>query len=191
MNEKSEKDRVAADAIDFIPALRAYAWTLTRKRQDVDDLVQETLTKAIANHHRFQAGTNLRAWLMTIMRNTFYNQIAKTNRERPGGADCVSGMVWVHGTQEWGVRGTEMMTAIMALPAHYREALILVVMLGESYDTAAEICGVKIGTIKSRINRARAMVIEQLGETDDTTAKAEPKAPGQRLAATGGKRDGA
>lgn len=160
----TEEGQVADDVIDLIPALRAYAWTLTRKHQDVDDLVQETLTKALANIGRFQPGTNLRAWLMTIMRNTFYNQIVKTNRERPGGEDCVSSSVWVPSTQEWCLRGNEMLAAIAALPAHYREALILVTMLGESYDTAAEICGVKMGTIKSRINRARALVMEQLGE---------------------------
>ena len=151
------------DIIGYIPALRAYAWSLTRSHQDVDDLVQETLTKAIANIGRFQPGSNLRAWLMTIMRNTFYNQVVKTSRERTGGADCASVAPWVHATQAWTLRGNEMMSAIMNLPDHYRETLILVVMLGESYETAADICGVATGTIKSRVNRARALVLEQVG----------------------------
>ena len=154
------------DVVTFIPALRAYAWTLTRSHQDVDDLVQETLMKAIANIHRFERGTNLRAWLMTIMRNSFFNNIAKRKREQTGVADCISGHAWAHGTQEWSMRGGEVKRAILGLPSHYRETLILVVMLGESYETAAQICGVKMGTIKSRVNRARALIMEALGESD-------------------------
>ncbi|HBS98417.1 sigma-70 family RNA polymerase sigma factor [Salipiger marinus] len=164
MSTQTDQTLFSEDVISYIPALRAYAWTLTRRHQDVDDLVQETLTKAIANVHRFRPGTNLRAWLMTIMRNTFYNEIVKTKRERPGGEDCVSGTASVPSTQEWALRGSELMSAISRLPGHYRETLILVVMLGESYETAADICGVAIGTIKSRVNRARVMVIEELGE---------------------------
>ncbi|NDW32754.1 sigma-70 family RNA polymerase sigma factor [Salipiger sp. PrR007] len=166
MPEVADKIQNEINVVQYIPALRAYAWTLTRAQQDVDDLVQETLMKAIANIERFQAGTNLRAWLMTIMRNSFYNNVAKRSRERMGGQDCASSMAWVNGTQEWSVRGGEIARAIRRLPAHYRETLILVVMLGESYETTAAICGVKMGTIKSRVNRARAMVLEELGEKD-------------------------
>ncbi|AJE49069.1 sigma-70 family RNA polymerase sigma factor [Celeribacter indicus] len=164
----TERDPASEGVLDYIPALRAYAWSLTRRHQEVDDLVQETLMKAIANIDRFQMGTNLRAWLMTIMRNTFYNQIAKRKRETFGEKDCASGMAWVPGTQEWTLHGTEIMGAVERLPPHYRETLILVVMLGESYETTAEICGVATGTIKSRVNRARAMVLEQLGEVEMT-----------------------
>ncbi len=163
----AESGNSSNDVIRFIPALRAYAWSLTRRQQDVDDLVQETLTKAIANIDRFQRGTNLRAWLMTIMRNSFYNDVTKRKREQTGGADCVSARAWVAGTQEWTIRGSEIMRAVSALPAHYRQTLILVVMLGESYETTADICGIAIGTVKSRVNRARAMVLEQLGEDSD------------------------
>lgn len=158
-NEHSE------DVISYIPALRAYAWVLTRQQQDVDDLVQETLTKAIASAHQFQRGTNLRAWLMTIMRNTFYNEIVKRSRERTGSKDCISGMASTPSNQEWVVRGSETKNAIMKLPTHYRDALILVIMMGESYEDTARICGVTIGTIKSRIHRARARVVQTLGET--------------------------
>jgi RNA polymerase sigma factor (sigma-70 family) len=159
-----EKKLVSAEILDLIPALRAYAWSLTRSQQDVDDLVQETLTKAIANVHRFEPGTNLRAWLVTIMRNSFYKEILKRNRERTGGADCVSGSVVAPATQEWSLRGSEALKAIEALPVHYREALVLVVMLGEPYETAARICDVTLGTVKSRVNRARSLVVRQLGE---------------------------
>lgn len=164
MLKDAEQGSVSLDVIGHIPALRAYAWTLTRRQQEIDDLVQETLTKAIANAHRFRPGTNLRAWLMTIMRNTFFNQVAKYSKERTGAADCVSGTAVTPGTQEWNVRGAELIEAIMALPRHYREMLILVVVMGESYKSAAEICGVTIGTVKSRVNRARNLVLDRLGE---------------------------
>ena len=165
---QAEKDETLDDIISVIPALRAYAWSLTRKQQEVDDLVQETLTKAIANVDRFTRGTNVRAWLMTIMRNTFYNEIVKRNRERPGGKDCVSDIPVSAGSQEWSYYGNEIMKVVRHLPACYRETLILVVMLGESYETTAQICGVEIGTVKSRVSRARRMILEELGEEEFT-----------------------
>lgn len=152
------------DVTTYIPALRAFAWTLCRRHDDVDDLVQETLAKAIANAHRYTEGTNLRAWLFTIMRNTFYNSIQQAGRVRLGAQDCASLQASVPATQEWSVRGGEVWRAIGRLPPHYREMLILVVMLGESYENAAQICGVAIGTVKSRVNRARQMVQQDLGE---------------------------
>lgn len=162
MYQHDDKAGFDQDVVALIPALRGYAWVLTKRQEDVDDLVQDTLVKAIANVDRFQMGTNLRAWLMTIMRNTFFNRIQRSARERTGAGDCVSHSLSVPPTQEWALRGKETIAAIMALPTHYREVLILVVMLGESYETAAEICGIAIGTVKSRVARARAMVIRQL-----------------------------
>lgn len=149
------------DVLDYVPSLRAYALSLTRNKADADDLVQETLTKAIAKFHLFRSGTNLRAWLMTIMRNTFFTQIKKLNREPTGAADCVSSTLTVPATQEWALRGKELQQAVMDLPVHYRETLFLVVMLGHSYEDAAEICGVAVGTIKSRVNRARVILQKQ------------------------------
>lgn len=162
MQQRASESAFCEDVVALIPALRGYAWVLTKRQEDVDDLVQDTLVKAIANVERFQMGTNLRAWLMTIMRNTFFNRIQRAARERTGATDCVSNALSVPPTQEWALRGKETIAAIMALPTHYREVLILVVMLGESYETAAEICGIAIGTVKSRVARARAMVIRRL-----------------------------
>ena len=153
------------DIVAFIPALRAFGWSLCRREQEVDDLVQETLVKGIANFDHYSPGTNLRAWLFTIMRNTWYTNAHKTARERPGAADCVSGSPSVAGTQLWSVRGNELWDAIGRLPPHYREVLILVVMLGESYEDAVRILGFPMGTVKSRVNRARKMVMDELGET--------------------------
>jgi len=151
-----------SDIVDLIPALRSYAWALTRRYEDVDDLVQDTLLKAIDKIDSFQAGTNLRAWLMTIMRNTFFNNIAKSKRLSTGKEDCISTTLSTPATQDWFVRGGELMQAVRCLPRNYREMLIVVVMLGESYQAAADLFGVRIGTVKSRVNRAREMVIADL-----------------------------
>ncbi|WP_375176041.1 sigma-70 family RNA polymerase sigma factor [Pseudooceanicola sp.] len=152
------------DIIEHIPTLRGFAWALTRRHEDVDDLVQETLTKAIAKSHLYRRGTNLRAWLVTIMRNTFYNDVAKRSRERTGQVDCVSSRPSTKPTQEWSLRGKEMQRVIAEMPAHYREILIFVVMLGGTYEDATEVFGIAMGTVKSRVARARAIVLEELGE---------------------------
>jgi RNA polymerase sigma-70 factor (ECF subfamily) len=146
------------DVVTYIPALQAYAMSLTRNKTNAEDLVQDTLTKAIAKFHQFQTGTNLRAWLMTIMRNTYFTQIRKAGREPTGPTDCVSTTLSAPATQEWSLRGREMQRAVLDLPVHYRETLILVVMLGHSYEATADICGVAVGTVKSRVNRAREML---------------------------------
>ena len=150
--------------LEWLPALRAFARSLTRNIDEADDLVQDTLVKAIRYRDKFRKGTNLRAWLFTIMRNTFYNTRARAARERTGDSDCVSGEVTVSPTQEWSLRGQEVMAAVNRLPIHYREIFILVIMLGESYESSAEICQIAVGTVKSRVSRARAMVIEDLGD---------------------------
>lgn len=152
------------ETVEWIPALRAFARSLARNPEEADDLVQETLLKAIRHRDKFRKGTNLRAWLFTILRNSFYNGRVKSSRERPGDEGCVSSKPWTAPTQEWTIRGNEVIAAVERLPIHYREMFILVVMLGESYESSAEICQVAMGTVKSRVNRARAMIVEDLGD---------------------------
>lgn len=152
------------DVLLHIPALRLFARSLTGRYGDADDLVQDTLLRAIASAARYTPGTNMRAWLFTIMRNHFYNQRVKLARERPGLADCVSGQPTTPDEQYWHVRGREIEAALMSLPRIYREAVMLVMVTGESYQSAADILEVDIGTIKSRINRGRRMLQEALGE---------------------------
>ncbi len=159
------QDRTEETAIvDLIPALRAFARTFCRDASDADDLVQETLTKGIANLDKFEPGTKMKSWLFTIMRNTFYTRIKVYSREAPGLADCASGRPVQEATQEWTMRGHEVHAAINRLPPHHREVLVLIGVLGVSYDEAAEICQCAIGTVKSRLNRARASLLEDLGE---------------------------
>lgn len=157
---------VTDEVVDQIPALRAFARSLTRDATEADDLVQDTLVKALSNVDKYTPGTRLRAWLFTIMRNTFYNKVKVAARERPGAADCASVGIPVAATQDWSVRGRELMEVVARLPSHYREMLILVVMLGESYETSAQICNCAVGTVKSRVNRARQMVMAELGDRE-------------------------
>jgi RNA polymerase sigma-70 factor (ECF subfamily) len=157
--------RTEQDIVDLIPTLRAFARSLTRNEIDADDLVQETLLKALSNLDKFERGTMLRAWLFTIMRNAFYTTARKAGRSELGEGDCASHMAVSQPSQEWALRGGEVLAAIGKLPRHFRETLVLVSMLGESYETAATVFGCSIGTVKSRIHRARHLVSEMLGET--------------------------
>ena len=155
--------------VDLIPALRAFARTFCRDPSDADDLVQETLTKGIANLDKFEPGTRMKSWLFTIMRNTFYTRIKVATREAPGLMDCASGRPIQEATQEWTVRGHEVHAAINRLQPHHREVLVLIGVLGVSYEEAADICCCAIGTVKSRLNRARTSLLEDLGEHSSET----------------------
>ena len=173
--EKGEPQRMGTtsdELVEMIPALRVYARNLMRGGDEVDDLIQETLMKALANVSKFQPDTNLRAWLFTIMRNSFLTRATKRSREPVGTSDCVSGQLVSLPKHDVSMAVNRVMIAIEQLPLQYREALVLVFLMGESYQDVAEICGCAIGTVKSRINRARHMVIEDLGATrlDDLIA---------------------
>ena len=158
-----ERPCVSTDEIlDQTPALRAYATSLARRKPDVDDLFQETMLKALSKRGQFQPGTNLRAWMFTIMRNTFRTSAMKAGRERTGDADCVAGGVTTPATQHWSLLGRETLQAIHALPPHYRKVLVLVIVMGESYEDSARICNCKVGTVKSRVARGREMVIDRI-----------------------------
>jgi RNA polymerase sigma factor (sigma-70 family) len=163
-----ERDQEPA-IVDLIPALRAFARTFCRDPSDADDLVQETLTKGIANIDKFEAGTRMKSWLFTIMRNTFLTAMKSYSREAPGLLDCASGRPTTEATQEWSVRGKEVHAAINRLPESHREILVLVGVLGMNYDEAAAICGCAVGTVKSRLHRARLKVLADLGEPSSET----------------------
>ena len=171
-----------ATIVDLIPALRAFARTFCRDPSEADDLVQETLTKGIANIDKFEPGTRLKSWLFTIMRNTFYTAVKTQNREAPGLLDCASGRPTSEATQEWSIRGKEVQAAINRLPACHREVLVVVGVLGMSYEEAAEICGCAVGTVKSRLNRARLSVLRDLGEpSSETLVESATKLRSSRL----------
>ncbi|MWD28288.1 sigma-70 family RNA polymerase sigma factor [Aquicoccus sp. SCR17] len=162
MPDPEQRAAVSRQVIHEIPALRSFGRSLTRNATDAEDLVQETLAKAIEKSHLFRLGTNLRAWLFTIMRNTHVSDRVKRQRETPGGADCVSSSPVCEPTQEWALRGRELVEAVRALPPQYREMLVLVVVRGESYEDSARMCHCAVGTVKSRVARARSMVMARL-----------------------------
>ena len=152
------------DVVELVPALRAFAWSLSHNSADADDLVQETLIKAWANREKFEPGTNLRAWLFTILRNTYYTALAKKRREVADEDGKHAAALSSAPTQDWSVAMHALQAALQRLPAEHREALVLVGAAGLTYEEAAEICGCALGTIKSRVNRARAKLLKLLDE---------------------------
>lgn len=162
---KPQDGSASGKVVEMIPFLRIYARNLTRGGTEADDLVQETLVKAIANIDRFQPGTNLRAWLFTIMRNSFLTGVMKRSREPVGNQDCVSAQVISFPVHDSHMACNRVMQAIRRLPAQYKEALVLVFLVGESYQDVARICDCAIGTVKSRISRGRQMLMDDLKVT--------------------------
>ena len=137
--------------------------------QLADDLVQDTLLKAWGNSEKFEPGTSLRAWLFTILRNTYYSLYRKRGREVQDSEGTYAERLATHGNQESHLDLADFRKALAKLPEEQREVLIMVGATGLSYEETAEICGVAIGTIKSRVNRARTKLAELLsiGGVDD------------------------
>ena len=154
--------------VALIPALRAFAWSLSHNASDADDLVQDTLIKAWTNRDKFEPGTNLRAWLFTILRNTYYTAAVRRRREVRDETGKYAATLSSAPTQDWSLAMRALQTALAQLPDEHREALILVGAAGLTYEEAAEVCGCALGTIKSRVNRARARLL-RIMEADDAT----------------------
>jgi RNA polymerase sigma-70 factor, ECF subfamily len=145
-----------------VPSLRAFAMSLCGNVDRADDLVQETLLRAIANIDSFEPGTNMSAWLFTILRNLFRSEYRKRRREVEDGGGRYADTLRSHPEQPGRVEFEELRAALAKLPPDQREAVILVGASGFSYEEAAAICDCAIGTIKSRVNRARTRLAEQL-----------------------------
>jgi RNA polymerase sigma-70 factor (ECF subfamily) len=154
------------EVVALIPALRAFAWSLSHNGSDADDLVQDTLIKAWTNRDKFEPGTNLRAWMFTILRNTYYTHVLRRRREVRDEQGEYAGQLRTPATQDWSVAMRTLQLALQRLPPEHREALILVGAAGLSYEEAAEICGCALGTIKSRVNRARARLLKIMDAED-------------------------
>jgi len=145
-----------------VPSLRAFAMSLCGNVDRADDLVQETLLRAIANINSFEPGTNMSAWLFTILRNLFRSEYRKRRREVEDAEARYADSLKSHPEQPGRVEFEELKAALAELPPDQREALILVGASGFSYEEAAAICGCAVGTIKSRVNRARTRLADQL-----------------------------
>src|SRR5499433_1582773 len=151
MDESVRKAVLAA-----VPSLRAFAIALCGNVDRADDLVQETLLRAIANIDSFQPGSNLPAWLFTILRNLFRSDYRKRRREVEDAEGTYAQRLKTQPNQGVHIEFEEFRAALDKLPQDQREALILVGASGFSYEDAATICGCAVGTIKSRVNRARS-----------------------------------
>jgi RNA polymerase sigma-70 factor (ECF subfamily) len=155
--------------VAVIPSVRAFAFSLCGNFARADDLVQETLLKAWQNIDGFEQGTNLRAWLFTILRNTYFSELRKRRREVEDVDGEKTASLSVVPAQQGHLDMQDLREALKLLSAEQREALVLVRAAGMSYEEAAEVAQCAVGTIKSRVNRARAKLSGMLGlaETDE------------------------
>ena len=155
-------ESVRKAVLGAVPSLRAFAISLCGNVDRADDLVQETLLRAMANIESFQPGTNMSAWLFTILRNLFRSEYRKRRREVEDTDGSYAESLRSHPEQQGRVEFEEFRAALTRLPPDQREALILVGASGFSYEEAAAICNCAVGTIKSRVNRARTRLAELL-----------------------------
>src|ERR1700735_563946 len=163
-----------ADLLDLIPFLRAFARSLCGNQETADDLAQETLVKAWQARNMFTAGTNLKAWLFTILRNQFYSDRRRAWRQAPWDQDAAERIPGSSGEQSWAAELSDTARALNVLSDEQREALILVGAGGFSYEDAAAICKCAVGTVKSRVARARKALMEILDGDDTLEGVARP-----------------
>jgi len=188
----STSAQMKADLIAIIPNLRAFAVSLCGNPDRADDLVQETLVKAWSNLGSFVEGTNLPAWLFTILRNIYYSEYRKRRREVADSDGAIAAKLATAPAQNGHMDLLDFRTALQQLPNDQREALILIGASGLSYEEAAQICGCAVGTMKSRVNRARNRLSEllsitstnEIGQQENWTS-VESALLGQRYSQTG------
>jgi RNA polymerase sigma-70 factor (ECF subfamily) len=160
--------------VGSIPSLRAFAISLCRNRTEADDLVQETLIKAWNSLDSFQEGTNLKAWLFRILRNNFYNVLRKQKQQNDYARTADASQFVVPASQDKTLEFADLVAGLRELPADQREALILVAVENMSYEDAAAVCDCPIGTIKSRVNRARARLDVLMNGEPEIAAQPKP-----------------
>jgi RNA polymerase sigma-70 factor (ECF subfamily) len=156
-------DQFRNDLLAALPDLRGFAMSLVVNPTRADDLVQETLLKAWANRHRFEPGSNLMAWLCTILRNQFYTECRKQKREVEDADGAAAAKLIALPSQEHGIELQKVWSILAKMPATQREALLLVAGQGLTYEAAAALVGAQTGTMKSRVSRARAFLEETMG----------------------------
>ncbi len=155
--ENTDNKKIESVLVGQIPYIRRYARALTRNAADADDLVQTCLMRAIVNMDRFEQGTNLRAWLLTIMHNVFIDGVRKVKRARDADESAESMMsgLYTRPNQVESLQLGDLQSAMEQLPEEQRTTLILVALEDMSYEEAAQVTGVPVGTVRSRLSRAR------------------------------------
>lgn len=143
-----------------MPNLRMYARRLTRNEADTDDLVQDTLARAWAARERFEIGTNLKAWLMRIARNSFLSRKRKDRRSVSWDPAIAERLLIAPAIQDEGIFSSEFNEAVLSLSTGQREAFELITRDGLTFEEAAVRLGVPLGTVKSRVSRARRVLVD-------------------------------
>jgi RNA polymerase sigma-70 factor (ECF subfamily) len=156
MTAETDHDAAFQSAIvAIIPQLRAFARSLCRDATEAEDLAQEAVARAWVNRGRFEMGTNIKAWAFMILRNQFYSDKRRSWRNVPLDPDVAAQTLVAVDSPSGNLELDELRRAMSMIPDEQREALILIGAGGLSYEEASEICGVAIGTMKSRVSRAR------------------------------------
>ena len=159
-----------ADLLSVTPSLRAFALSLVGDRDRADDLVQDTILRALQKQDRFEPGTNVQAWLFTILRNLFYSDYRRRKREVEDVDGLYAAKLSTLPEQLGCAEFEALRSALARLSDEPREAVLLVGAQGYSYEQVAEVCGAPLGTIKSRVNRARKRLAELLEHEHDSDA---------------------
>lgn len=148
--------------VELIPQLRAYAAALTRSSAEADDLVQDTLVRAWNYRASFQANTQLKPWLYKILRNRLYTLSAGRRMTVEDVDGRFAATLVTAADQDWRLEFTDLLVALDTLSADTREAVLLVLAAGLTYEEAADVAGCRVGTMKSRVNRAREQLMRRL-----------------------------
>lgn len=162
----SPDDVFKAELVEAIPYMRAFAHSLCRDRAAADDLAQDALARAWENRRSYQPGTNLKAWVAMITRNQFYSDKRRSWRQQPLDQEVAERTLVAVSNPQATLELDEVRRAMARLPEDQREALVLIGAGGLSYEEVAAICGVAVGTIKSRVSRARTRLAEILIDGD-------------------------
>ncbi len=143
------------DFVQHIPRLRRYARALTGDRGRADDLVQDTLERALVKFHLWQPGSDLRAWMFTIMHNVYVNQVRASAAAVNIALDDDTALPTMRATQSDRLEVRDLQVALLRVPEEQREVLLLVGVEQMTYEEAAGVLGIPIGTVMSRLSRAR------------------------------------
>jgi RNA polymerase sigma-70 factor (ECF subfamily) len=166
------------ELVAHLPHVRAVARALTGHRDRADDLVNDTILKALSAEAQFQPGTHLKAWLMTILRNHYINGLRRNRIEVETIGEIPEGALPTAPNQDNVVEVSEIAAALQLMSIEHREILVLVSAAGLSYEEASDVCGCAVGTIKSRLNRARGELKRVLAQSRGQSREAQPGHPG-------------
>jgi RNA polymerase sigma-70 factor (ECF subfamily) len=164
-----------------IPKMRRYARSLTRDPVKADDLVQETVCRAMAKQHLYQPDTNLRAWLFTLMHNQYVNDVRRGARETHAlNIEDVASQLVATTDPTASRQLQELDRALGLLPIEQRQVILLVGLEGMSYEEVAMILNVPIGTVRSRLSRGRDQLRQLLGVEEERAGRLAPQLSGER-----------